>query len=650
MTASLLSEISRSPEPGSAPPPVRTRPVRRGRLFGIRAGQLVVTQVAVVAVLAGAVYGTITLAAAVALAIILLPLAWLRMRGRWAYEWLAVGVRFAGRRHATPVDAAPTALLEFAAPGARVVPVELAGEAAAVIMDGQGFTAVLELGDPAGLLVEETPVLPSPAALLPPPGSEMPPVRIQLVLSGFPAPALRAGAGTPANSYRQLTEGRLLGHGRAVLAVRVLRAEGWTDDDLRIALSGLVRKLPRRLGGVPARALGEAAALRVIAEMAHDNGAGAAQETWPGLLVGGLAQATFRLQRWPDLRLETAQRLVRRMLALPAAATTIAITAGPGPAGGTRIGPGPADGNGVVLAGSSGVGPTGPMSHGPATGVTVDLTVRLAAPDPQSLGVATQALRKLLAAEHAHARRLDGEHLAGLAATLPLGGADVPDLPGRPADGVLPAAVADGLELPIGAAGLMVGSNRHGRPVVARFFRPEQTRALLVGGVRCAQLLALRAMALGARVVVQTARPQAWEPFVRGASVPGESIAVVPPGRAIEIMPGSALHPLFVVVDVGPVGADTRPGAGWQATLVVRDEFTAADVDVATRADLLLLQPLRPDEATVLGVALGLGDTAQWLTRIRADMVALVNRRSVRWAALAQTPIEAQLIGPPVRA
>ncbi len=205
-------------------------------------------------------------------------------------------------------------------------------------MDSQGFTAVLELGDPGGLLVEDAPVLPSPAALLPPPSSEMPPVRIQLLLSGFPAPALRAGAGTPANSYRQLTEGRLLGHGRAVLAVRVLRAEGWTDHDLRIALSGLVRKLPRRLGGVPARALGEAAALRVIGEMAHDDGVGTAQETWPGLLVGGLAQATFRLQRWPDLRLETAQRLVGRMLALPAAATTIALTAGPGPAGGSRIG------------------------------------------------------------------------------------------------------------------------------------------------------------------------------------------------------------------------------------------------------------------------------------------------------------------------
>jgi hypothetical protein len=156
-------------------------------------------------------------------------------------------------------------------------------------------------------------------------------------------------------------------------------------------------------------------------------------------------------------------------------------------------------------------------------------------------------------------------------------------------------------------------------------------------------------MALGARVVVQTARPHAWEPFVRGAAVPGESIAVVPPGRAVEIPAGSALHPLLVVVDVGPVGADTRPGAGWQATLVVRDEFSPADIDVASRADLLVLQPLRPDEAELVGAAIGLGETAQWLTRIRADMVGLVNRRAVRWAALAQTPIEAQLIGPPIR-
>lgn len=570
-------------------------------------------------VLIGAGRATFALVLAGLLATVLLALTWLRFRGRWVFEWLVAALRYGTRRHAVAVDDAATGLLELAAPGARVAHAELAGDPAAVIVDGHGMTAVLELGDPNGLLVETVPSLPSPAGLLPPAGPDHPPCRIQLLLTGVPAPAVRAGGGTPANSYRQLTDGRLLGHSRALLAVRVLRAEGWSDDDLRRALSGLVRKLPRRLGGVPARPLGEAAAARVVGETAHLDGAGAAQESWPGLQLGGLVQATFRLHRWPDLRIETARRMVTRMLALPAAATTVALTAGPRSPGGVET-------------------------------VAVDLTVRVAAPDEPALHIATQALRKLLNGENAQARRLDGEHLDGLAATLPLGGGTAPAVPGRPADAVWHPDALDGLELPVGDAGLMLGNNRHGAPVVARLFRPEQTRALVVGGVRCAQLVALRAMALGARVVVQTARPQLWEPFVRGAAVPGESIAVVAPGRVLEIPAGTALHPLLVVVDVGPVGPDTRPGAGWQATLVVRDEFTPADVDVATRADLLLLQPLRPHEAALAGPVLGLGDAAQWLTRIREDMVGVVNRRAVRWVALSATPIEVQLIGAPVRA
>ncbi len=587
-----------------------------GRLFGVRTGQVVATQLAAALLLLGAGGGTLALIATVLLAAAVLAVTWVRLRGRWAFEWFATTVRYASRPHTAPAGD-PLALLGLVAPGARVVQSELAGEPAAVIVDGWGMTAVLELGDPAGLLVEPLPPLPSPAALLPPVGPDHPPCRIQLLLSGVPAPAVRAG-GTPANSYRQLTEGRLLGHSRALLAVRLLRTEGWSAQDLLRSMSGIVRKLPRRLGDVPVRPLGEAAALRVLAEVAHARDTDPVQESWPGLRAGGLLQATFRLRRWPDLRIETARRLVTRMLALPAAATTVSLTAGPRPSTGTGT-------------------------------VAVDLAVRLAAPDEPALAVATQALRRLLGGEHADARRLDGEHLDGLAATLPLGGPATPAVPGRPAGGAVAAEALDGLDLPVGSAGLMLGNNRHGAPVIARLFRPEQTRALLIGGVRCAQLIALRAMALGARVVVQTARPQAWEPFVRGAAVPGESIAVVPPGRALEIPPGTALHPLLVVVDVGPVGPDARPGQGWQATLVVRDEFTAADVDVASRADLLVLQPLRADEATLAGSALGLGDAAQWLTRIRPDMVGVVNRRAVRWAALSVTPIETQLIGPPAR-
>jgi type VII secretion protein EccE len=594
---------------------VNTRSVRRGRLFGIRVGQLVATQVAVVALVLGAINGPIAVVAGAVVALVILAVTWLRLRRRWLFEWLGVMMRFSGRRHSAPAGASPTALLEFVAPGARVEQTDLAGDPAAVIVDGHGLTAVLELGDPAGLLAEDTPALPSPASLLPSSEAEFPPVLIQLLLTGAPAPSLRAGAGTPANSYRQLTEGRLLGHSRALLAVRVLRTEGWSEEELHRSLSGLVRKLVRRLSTVPAKPLGEAAAVRVIAELAHDDGAGPAQETWPALRIGSLTQSTFRLGRWPDPQVETSRRMISRLLTLPASATTVSLTAGPRPAHGLT---------------------------------PLDLTIRLAAPDANALGMAAQALRKVVSAEQASVRRLDGDHLAGLSATLPLGGTPMA-VPGFPPDGVQPAEQLEGLHLPVGTSGLMLGRNRLGNPVVTRLFRPEQTRALLVGGVRCAQLVALRAMALGARVVVQTARPRAWEPFVRGAAVPGESIAVVPPGRPVEIAPGSAMHPLLVVVDIGPVGADSRPGAGWQATLVVRDEFAAADVDVASRADLLILQPLRPDEATLIGGALGLGEVAQWMTRIRPDMVGVVNRRAVRWAALAHTPIETQLIGPPGR-
>jgi type VII secretion protein EccE len=599
--------------PAKPLPKVNTRAVRGGRLFGARASQLVGTQVAAAALLVGTINGTIGLAAGAIVAIVVLAFTWLRWRGRWIFEWLGVAFRF-GRRPRTAGTGAGS-LLSFVAPTARVEQTELAGDPAAVIVDGLGLVSVLELGDPAGLLAEETPMLPSPASLLPAAAPDQPPVLIQLLLTGAPSPAVRAGAGTPANSYRQLTEGRLLGHTRALLSVRVLRTEGWSEEELLRALTGLARKLVRRLSTVPARPLGEAAAVRVLSEIAHDDGAAPAQEFWPGVKVGGLAQATYRLHRWPDLQIETSRRMVSRMLTLPAAATTVSFTAGPRPA------------------------------HGPTP---VDLTVRLAAPDTAALGAAAQALRKVVSAEHAHVRRLDGEHLLGLAATLPLGGSPSA-VPGLPLDGVHPAERAEGMHLPVSAGGLMLGSNRHGKPVVIRLFRPEQTRALLVGGVRAAQLIALRAMALGARVVVQTARPQSWEPFVRGAAVPGESIAVVPPGRSFEIAPGSALHPLLVVVDVGPVGADNRPGSSWQATLVVRDEFTQVDVDVAARADLLVLQPLRPAEATLVGTALGLGEVAQWMTKIRPDMVGVVNRRAVRWAALAQTPIESQLIGPPTR-
>ncbi|SDZ35925.1 type VII secretion protein EccE [Micromonospora pattaloongensis] len=618
-----VSVLDRQPGPGAhtGPSPDGSRTTwsqpRRPRRFGVRAGQVVATQAAVALIVAALGHGPLAVTGAALAAALLGVAAWGRLRQRWLFEWLAVAVRYVGRRHALAPTTAPAALLELVAPHAQLHPADLGGDAAAVISDGDGLTALLELGDPATLLADTGETLPSAAALLPAAGGDLPPVRIQLVLSGTPAPAPRAGGGTPATSYRQLTDGRLLAQARAVLAVRVLRAEGWTEEELRRALSSVVRKVRRRLGATPARPLGEGAALRVLGELAHHDGAQPARESWPTVQLGGLLQATFRLRRWPDLRSETGRRLVPRLLALPAAATTVSISAGPRGAG--------------------------------ADALAAELTVRIAATDPAGLALATQALRRLLAAERAETRRLDGEQLEGFAATLPLAAGGGGLLPAPRPVSALSAGALDALDLTVPGAGLMIGANRHGSPVTVRLFRAETTRAVLIGGVRGAQLLALRAMALGARVVVQTARPRAWEPFVRGVSAPGETIAVIPPGRPVGGPPATPLHPLLVVVDVGPVAADTQPGPGWQASLVVRDELTAVDLDAVSRADLVVLQPLRPDEAALAAPTLGLGEAADWLTRIRDDMVGVINRRTVRWALLSATPIESQLIGAPTR-
>lgn len=582
-----------------------SRPLRR-----LRAGQVAATQVALALPLAAAGRGVFALVAAAVAGILVLVGTWLPVRNRWLFEWTGTAVRYLTRTRWLSSMAPTSALLELTAPGATVLPAELAGEAAAVISDGYGFTALLELTDAGGLLTTESAALPSPAALLPAAGPDTPPIRIQLLLSGAPAPAQGVvGAGPAGTSYRQLTEGRLLSFERAVVAIRVLRADGWSGDDLRRALSSAVRKVTRRLSAVTVRPLGPAAAVCVLGELAHHDAGQSVQESWSVVRVGGLLQSTFQVRRWPRTGTETGSWLVRRLLALPATATTVSISAGPWGAAGSDALP-------------------------------AEMTVRLAAVSPAELAIAAQGLRRLVTAEGGVVRRLDGEQLDGIASTLPLGRTAA--APVRP---VTSLAMFD---MRLGTAGLVVGTGRSGAAVRVRLFRQERTRMMVVGGIRATQLIVLRAMALGARVVVQTARPRAWEPFVRAVTVPGEVIHVLPPGLVIGI-DGTPLRPLLVVVDAGPGAIDPPVGGRWESIVVVRDELTPADTDALSRADLVVLQPLRPAEATLAGTALGLGESATLLTRIREDQVAVVNRRALRWVVFRPTLMESQLVGAPVR-
>jgi hypothetical protein len=412
--------------------------------------------------------------------------------------------------------------------------------------------------------------------------------------------------------------------------VHVRRAGGFADAELRRALTSAVRRARRRLerDQLPCRPLAADTTLRVLGELAHLDPAHGLAEDWSAVAAGGLRQVSFRLHRWPDFAGDLGRALLPRLLTLPGAGTTVSLAA-------ERL---------------------------DAEEIRIELVLRIAAPGPQSQAAALGALRHLLGSSGAGAQRLDGSQLAGLTATLPLGGAADPAAAGLAAvlDREAAAALVDdrgmratahtlaALELPVGGAGLMLGVNRDGDPTTVRMFRPEPTRVALYGGMRYAELLVLRALALGGQVVVQTGRPQAWEPFLRGVSGPGEALTLSAPNRPVELPAASPLAPQLVVTDIGPVGAQRVPAveAAWRATVVVRDDLGPADADVLARADVVLLPALSAPEAELAGRALGLAQLGGYLPRIRPDMVGVVaGRKTLRWTMLSPTPIEQQLIG-----
>ncbi|HEV2088088.1 MAG TPA: hypothetical protein VGR21_07235 [Cryptosporangiaceae bacterium] len=201
-----------------------------------------------------------------------------------------------------------------------------------------------------------------------------------------------------------------------------------------------------------------------------------------------------------------------------------------------------------------------------------------------------------------------------------------------------------------GGSGLVIGVDQHGKPVVIKLFRPEPTTAFAVGGLRFAQLIAFRALAVGAQIIVQTGRPTAWGTFGRVTADPPDAIRVVPPGTPHD-RPGKADRPVLVVLDGDSSAADSerRASGGWAAVLTVRDQLTAWDIDAFVRADIVLMQTLSPVESALVCSALNLADIEQSLTRLPADIVTLVSHGTLRWARIAQTPIEQQVIGSVLR-
>jgi hypothetical protein len=200
------------------------------------------------------------------------------------------------------------------------------------------------------------------------------------------------------------------------------------------------------------------------------------------------------------------------------------------------------------------------------------------------------------------------------------------------------------------SSGLILGMDRHKSPVLVRMFRPAPTRVALVGGVWAGQLVAFRALALGARVVVVTTDPYAWQGFGQRATGQADRVAVTTVEQPIALT-GSVRQPVLVIYDQGGVGANApQPLAPWQTQLTIVRRLDQAGVAPVRESDTVLLQRLTGPEAAVAGPALRLpASSIQFLQVMANDVVALVDGGTDRYVWLTQTDVERQYAGAPRR-
>ncbi|MEU3982284.1 hypothetical protein AB0F77_19640 [Streptomyces sp. NPDC026672] len=164
----------------------------------------------------------------------------------------------------------------------------------------------------------------------------------------------------------------------------------------------------------------------------------------------------------------------------------------------------------------------------------------------------------------------------------------------------------DTLALPIGDDGVVIGVDAEGRPAVLGLNRPTPYDVLLIGGLWTAQVIALRAAATGARVAVETGRPQAWMQMVHAMGGGQNGLAVYDVGR-VPPQGTSAGTPVLVVRDCGMRPPRGRVVAGpWQAVLTLLPYLSPVAPRLLRQAQLVGVQRISPDETLELGRTIAL--------------------------------------------
>ncbi|WP_216897442.1 type VII secretion protein EccE [Nocardia alni] len=142
----------------------------------------------------------------------------------------------------------------------------------------------------------------------------------------------------------------------------------------------------------------------------------------------------------------------------------------------------------------------------------------------------------------------------------------------------VPSALSQ-LTVPSGGCGQVIGATADGFGVAVPLFGPEVRHVEIIGGLLLVQQVTVRAMALGARVIVHSTRPEGWAHLVERVGRP-EALSVSHPG-------GGAQHTAAATMIV----YDGVPSAGQvsEATVVhVRAPGTAPEA--AFGADIALIE------------------------------------------------------------
>lgn len=194
-------------------------------------------------------------------------------------------------------------------------------------------------------------------------------------------------------------------------------------------------------------------------------------------------------------------------------------------------------------------------------------------------------------------------------------------------------------------AGLVLGHDPSGAAVAVRVFRPAPTRILLIDRGWLERLLVFRALALGARVVVNTPEPAQWEGF--GESLTGGPGRVVTalPHQPVDV-PASAAQPTLFVAERHLM--ELPQLRAWQTRLTVAAWFGDYVAQPLAQADLIILRRLSPRAITAAAALLRLDATqADALRTTPADGLAAYESGSWRYIRLAVTSVEQHLFGPP---